>query len=193
MGFYSCVEPNSFTCRTSLFLMGRILINGRIFQNPPRARILITLGLYEVGLIVCRKYFPFWVSWKLHIDKLGTTRPFDPSTLCTSTRDSSIIRTFAQHRQVHLEFGPSCLIFPLQLPFSPHGVVIFEWKGLWGDNSIWILRNSFVLVRLAKNHLWHRTCGIQQLVVLLDRSVPSSFVPSLYINQFSSSHSFIFS
>ena len=149
MGFYSCIERNSFACKTSLFLMGRILINGRIFQNPSRARILITLGLYELGLIVCRKYFPFRVSWKLHIDKLGAMWPFDLSTLCPSTRDSSIIRPLAQHRQVHLEFGPSCLIFLLQLPLSPHGVVISEWKGPWGDDSIWILRNLPVLVRLA--------------------------------------------
>ena len=114
MDFYSCVEPISFACGTSLFLMGKILINGRIFQKPPRARILITLRLYELGLIVCGKYFPFRVSWKLHIDKLGTTWPFDPSMLCSSTHDPSIIRPLAQHLQVHLEFGPSCLIFPLQ-------------------------------------------------------------------------------
>ena len=95
LGFYSCIEPNSFTCTTSLFLMGRILINGRIFQNPPLVRILITLGLYELGLIVCRKYFPFRVSWKQHNDKLGTTWPFDPSTLRPSTCDPSITRPLA--------------------------------------------------------------------------------------------------
>ena len=31
LGFHSCVGPDSFVCRTSLFLMGKILINACIF------------------------------------------------------------------------------------------------------------------------------------------------------------------
>ena len=38
-----------------------------------------------------------------------------------------------------VEMVLSCLIFPLQLPPSPNGPVISEWKDPWGDSSIGIL------------------------------------------------------
>ena len=42
LGFYSLIEPDSFACRTSLFLMGKILINVCIFQNSTHVGILQT-------------------------------------------------------------------------------------------------------------------------------------------------------
>ena len=40
------------------------------------SRILLILGLYKIGLIVCRKYFPFKVPWRSHNNGLDATWPF---------------------------------------------------------------------------------------------------------------------
>ena len=66
LGFYSSVESNSYACATSLFHIGKILINGRISQNPLCIRILFMLGFYGIGLIVRRKLFPFKIPWRPH-------------------------------------------------------------------------------------------------------------------------------
>ena len=91
-GFYSSVESNSFACITSLFLMEKISINARIFQNPLYVRILFILRLYGLGLILRCKSFPFRVSWRPHNDQSSATWPFDLSTLCLFT-----ISPFASH------------------------------------------------------------------------------------------------
>ena len=68
LGFYSSVEPISYAYATSLFLIGKIFINVRIFQNPPYVRVPFVVGLYGLRLIVRHKFFPFRVSWKPHND-----------------------------------------------------------------------------------------------------------------------------
>ena len=102
----------------------------------------------------------------------------------------NVIRSMRVHSSYvkSVKTDPSCLIFPLQLPPSPYGSVTFEWKDSWGDDSIEILR----LVRLAWNHLLHRTRGIHWVAILLDQSVTSPSVLSLYINQPSSLSFFTF-
>ena len=87
-----------------------------------------------------------------------------------------------------VETVSSCLIFPLQLPPSPYGSLISEWKDLWGHGSNEILK----LVRLAWNHLLHRTRGVHWVAILLDQSVASPSMLSLYINQPSSLSFFTF-
>ena len=68
LGFYSSVEPISYACATSPFLIGKIFINVRIFKNPPCMRVPFVMGLYGLGLIVRHKLFPFRVSWRPHND-----------------------------------------------------------------------------------------------------------------------------
>ena len=41
------------------------------------SRILLMLGFYKLGLIVCHKYFPFKVSWRPHNNGLDATWLFD--------------------------------------------------------------------------------------------------------------------
>ena len=128
------------------------------------------LGLYESGLIM--------MSW------MPRGRSNHP---CCAR--PNVIRPMRVHFFVKsVKMDPSCLIFPLQLPPSPHGSVIFKWKDPWGDGSFKILR----LVRLAWNHLLRRTRGIHWVAILLDRSVASPSVLSLYINQPSSLSFFTF-
>ena len=113
LGFYSSVEPNFYTCGTSLFLIGKISINVHIFQNPPRVRILFILGLYGLGLIVRRKSFPFRVSWRPHNDQLSAVWPFDSSTLGPFTSDPFTISLFVSHCQVHLKGSVTSNFLPL--------------------------------------------------------------------------------
>ena len=40
------------------------------------SRILLMLGFYKPGLIVCHKYFPFKVPWRPHNNGLDATWPF---------------------------------------------------------------------------------------------------------------------
>ena len=63
MGFYSSVEPISVSCVASIFLREKILVNVRILGDPSHAGILFILGLYELGLIVRHKFFPFRTPW----------------------------------------------------------------------------------------------------------------------------------
>jgi len=114
LSFYSSVEPNSYACATSLFLIGKISINVRIFQNPPRVRILFILGLYGLGLIVRRKSFPFRVSWRPHNDQLSAVWPFDSSTLGPFTSDQFTVSPFVSHCQVHLKGSVTSNFLPLQ-------------------------------------------------------------------------------
>ena len=103
----------------------------------------------------------------------------------------NVIRPLRAHSLYTVKFikmAPSCLIFPLQLPPSPNGSVISKWKDPLGDDSIEILK----LVKLAWNHLLRRRRGVRWVALLLDRSVASPSVPSLYINQPSSLSFFIF-
>ena len=93
LGFYSSVESNFYACATSLFHIGKILINGRIFQNLLRIRILFMLGFYGLGLIMRRKLFPFKIPWRPHNDQVNATWPFGPSTPVRSYR----IRPFPAH------------------------------------------------------------------------------------------------
>ena len=44
--------------------MRKIIINGRVLQNPSHTRILSILGFYQLGLAVECKLFPFRTSWK---------------------------------------------------------------------------------------------------------------------------------
>ena len=64
LGFYSSIEPTSVSCIGRRFLIGKIIINGRILRNPPHVRILFILGLYELGLIMKYKLFPFRTPWR---------------------------------------------------------------------------------------------------------------------------------
>ena len=48
-----------------------------------------------------------------------------------------------------VQIALSCIIFPLQLPPSPYGSMISEWKDPWGEGSIWILRDLSVFDRMA--------------------------------------------
>ena len=64
-GFYSSVEPTSISCVGRRFLIGKIIINGRILQNPPHVRILFILRLYELGFTMRHKLFPFRIRWRL--------------------------------------------------------------------------------------------------------------------------------
>ena len=77
LGFYSSVESTFVSCIGRHFLIGKIIINGCILRNPPHVRILFILRLYELGLIVRCKLFPFRIPWRLL--KLGgclvATRP----------------------------------------------------------------------------------------------------------------------
>ena len=53
---------------------------------------------------------------------------------------------------VHVTFvqiALSCIIFPLQLRPSPYGFVISEWKDLWDDSLIWILRDLSAFDKMA--------------------------------------------
>ena len=72
-GFYSGVESNSFACARSLFLMEKISINVCISCNPPCVRFLVVLGLYELGLILRHKSFPFRISWRPYNDQLNAS------------------------------------------------------------------------------------------------------------------------
>ena len=110
-------SQNTFACATSLFHIEKISINACIFQNPHCVRILFILGLYELGLNLKRKSFPFRVSWRPHNDQLSATWPFDSSTLCPFTQDPSTISLFAQH-SVHLSGSVTSNFLPLQL--APH-------------------------------------------------------------------------
>ena len=80
LGFYSGVELNYYACVASLFHIGKILINERIFRNLLCIRILFVLGFYGLGLTVRRKSFPFRISWGPHNEQLSATWPFGPST-----------------------------------------------------------------------------------------------------------------
>ena len=64
-GFYNSVEPTFISCIGRRFLIGKIIINGRILQNPPHVRILFILRLYELRLTMRRKLFPFRIPWRL--------------------------------------------------------------------------------------------------------------------------------
>ena len=75
LGFYSHIGLDPRTCGTSLFLMGKTLINTRIFYNSSCIRISFMLGLYKSGLIVCYKYLPFKVPWRLCDNELDATWP----------------------------------------------------------------------------------------------------------------------
>ena len=68
LGFYSSVESISYACATNLFLIEKIFINVRIFQNPPCVRVLFVVGLYGLGLILRHKLFSFIISWRPHND-----------------------------------------------------------------------------------------------------------------------------
>ena len=52
-------------------------------------------------------------------------------------------------RATSVQIALSCIIFPLQLPPSPYGSMISEWKDPWGEGSIWILRDLSVFDRMA--------------------------------------------
>ena len=101
LGFYSSVEPISYACATSLFLIEKIFINVRIFQNPPCIRVPFVVGFYGLGLIVRHKLFPFRICWRPRNDQFSATYLFGPSilgpsTLGSSTRDLSTIGFFKQ-------------------------------------------------------------------------------------------------
>ena len=81
LGFYSSVESDFYACATSLFHIGKILINGRIFKNPLCVRILLMMVFYKLGLIVRRKSFPFRIPWRPHNEQIRATWPIGPSTL----------------------------------------------------------------------------------------------------------------
>ena len=104
-----------------------------------------------------------------------------PNVICPLRAHSLYIVKF-------IKMAPSCLIFPLQLPPSPNGSVISKWKDPLGDGSIGILK----LVRLAWNHLLRKRRGVRWVALLLDQSVASPSMPSLYINQPSSLSFFTF-
>ena len=107
------------------------------------SRILLMLGFYKPGLIVCHKYFPFKVPW----------RPHNNGYRChVAVRSVHATSVYATSIQIAL----SCIIFPLQLPPSPYGSVISKWKDSWGDDSIWILRDLSVFDKLAWNYFWCR-------------------------------------
>ena len=52
-------------------------------------------------------------------------------------------------RATSVQIALSYLVFSLQLPLSPYGSMISDWKDPWGDGSIWILRDLSVFDRLA--------------------------------------------
>ena len=146
-GFYSRVKPISQTCVTSLFLIGKIFNNVRIFQNPPFVGVLFTVGLYGLGSIVMLKLFPFRIPWRSHSYQLSATWPFGPSTIGPSTMEPSTIGSIVEQSvllngSVHLvslngpfmfdrfcyavrsiQTNPSPSIFlPLQLPSHSMGL-----------------------------------------------------------------------
>ena len=49
---------------------------GRYSLMRVYSRILLMLGFYKPGLIVCCKYFPFKVPWRLHNNGLDAMWPF---------------------------------------------------------------------------------------------------------------------
>ena len=112
MSFYSSVESNSYACTTSLFHIGKILINGRIFQNLLRIRILFMLGFYGLGLIVGHKLFSFRISWGPHNEQPSAMWHFGPSTPFVR---SCRIRLLLAHLLSRL----SIQYDPLQLPPYP--------------------------------------------------------------------------
>ena len=59
----------------------------------------------------------------------------------------SVHATFV--RATSVQIALSCIIFPLQLPPSPYGSVILEWKDPWGDGLIWVLRDLLAFDWLA--------------------------------------------
>ena len=81
LGFYSSVEPTFVSCVGRRFLIGKIIINGRILRNPPHVRILFILGLYELGLIVRCKLFSFRIPW----------RPLKPSGCHVASRPVHLV------------------------------------------------------------------------------------------------------
>ena len=107
LGFYSRVDPNSQTCVTSLFLIGKIFINVHIFQNPSFVGVLFVVGLYGLRLIVRLKLFPFKIPWRPHDYQLSVMWPFGPFTLGLSTMDLSTIGSIVEqyvllNESVHL-------------------------------------------------------------------------------------------
>ena len=50
---------------------------GRYLLMHVYSRILLMLGFYKPGLIVCHKYFPFKVPWRPHNNGLDATWLFD--------------------------------------------------------------------------------------------------------------------
>ena len=65
-------------------------------------------------------------------------------------------------RVTSIQIAQSRIMFRLQLPPSPYGSVILEWKEPWGDGSIWILRDLSVFDRRAYNYLWRRGHNFDQ-------------------------------
>ena len=115
LGFYSSVESSFEICVISLFLIKKISINVCIFWNPPCVRIPFILGLYGLGFIMRCKLFSFRVSWRSHNDQLSATWPFDPSTLCSFTKDPFIFDHFCLPCQVHLNGSITSNFLPLHL------------------------------------------------------------------------------
>ena len=70
-----------------------------------------------------------------------------------------------------------------------------QWvHDIWveGPMGWWFRRDPQRIVRLSWNHLLHKTHGVRWMAILLDRSVASPSVLSLYINQPSSLSFFTF-
>ena len=103
-GFYNRVEPISQTCVTSLFLIGKIFINVRMFQNPPFVRVLFVVGLYGLGLIVRLKLFPFRIPWRSHNYQLSAMWPFGPSILSLSIMEPYTIGSIVEQSVLLNEF-----------------------------------------------------------------------------------------
>ena len=65
LGFYSSVEPTFLSCVGRLFLMEKIIIDGRILRDSFHIRILFISGLYWLRSIVGCKLFPSRATWWL--------------------------------------------------------------------------------------------------------------------------------
>ena len=139
----------SLTCATSLFPIGKIFINVRIFQNPPYARILLILGFYELGLIMRRRFFPFGISWRPHNDHFSATWPFGLSTPVRSYQcgadqipSKGQVRMFSQLQSVRAGVNYAYLFLKVfgvfivaqnQLPlFAQQGVSLWRRSSLMG-------------------------------------------------------------
>lgn len=143
-GFYSDVEPTFLSCVGSLFLMEKIIINGRISRDPSHVRILVILRLYRLGLIVRHKLFPFRITWRsLKSCRSHVAIEIRPPCACEPRIRPPLKSIYYQFIDLISSgsFGrihhPNLILFSCPLtPWIRHLI----WTDPWSDNTRFVFR-----------------------------------------------------